>query len=274
VISSTLLKPTVRSMPSTAAGFGPHQLVGSPLSSASRVERGGGAADPHHVDDGFEDQEILDDRSDPLQSQQRIGHVVQHAQKEHDVERTDPIGGEVHDVDVDIFDARVEGLARQFESRLALSGAPPETMPRVVVGGDDTRRVTALGLEGEEPVPRADVQHRSTGQVFRQAKAGESFGAVVDARRHDPLSKVDRVIPAQRVDSFLELALAHRDQRLSLRGDPRSVTAHRNRGGPCPACWRAHLWRDEDPRAAVPSGSGLRLLKRGLTETLEFAAVD
>ena len=87
--------------------------------------------------------------------------MIEDAEKKHDVELADALGREIHDVDVDILDLRAERLSRQLESRL---GAPAWPVPREVVGGDDARGAAALGLEGEEPVPRADVEDRQASE--------------------------------------------------------------------------------------------------------------
>ena len=128
---------------------------------AAAVERHRRPADADHVHDGFEEEALPRDRGDALEGQERMAQMIEDAEEKHDVELADALGREIHDVDVDILDLRAERLARQLESRLR---APAGAVPREVVGGNDARGAAALGLEGEEAIPRADVEDRQASE--------------------------------------------------------------------------------------------------------------
>src|SRR5262249_17453143 len=123
-------------------------------------------------------------------------------------------------------DPRPQRLARELESRLAVLESPPGAAPRVVIGGDDAGRAAAFGLEREEPVPRADVQHRSALERRGKVEPRQTQRRVVDALRDDAMAEVDRVIPARRVRARAEsVGIAHRphDSRMT----PHSIRRRR-----------------------------------------------
>ena len=90
-----------------------------------------------------------------------MAQVIEDAEKEHDVELADPLGRQIHDVDVDVLDFRTERTPGEFESCLR---APTGPVPGKVVGRDDPGGAAALGFEREEAVPGADVEHAQTGE--------------------------------------------------------------------------------------------------------------
>src|SRR5712691_8594944 len=88
----------------------------------------------------------------------------------------------------------MEYLPRQVETGLA---APAFAGPAIRVYGQDRRGAPALGLEGEEPVPGADVKHRLARQVFGELHEAQLPGRVcrVLARRDNAVTQVDVVKP-------------------------------------------------------------------------------
>ena len=75
------------------------------LGGVTGIERHGRAAQADQVHVGLEHKQVAADGGHPLEGQQRIRQVIQHAEKQRHVENTDPLGGEVEYVDVDVFDA-------------------------------------------------------------------------------------------------------------------------------------------------------------------------
>ena len=164
---TTSVKPTARSMPSTAAGFGPHQFVWSPPELARWIEGGRGLAPEDEVDVRLEQQVALRHARDGLERPQRVAHVVEHAGEQHQVERADALGAELLDADLDVLDARSERLRGELERLLR---AARRLVPREPVRGDDTLGAPALALEREEAVPRAHVENVQARHVLGKAE--------------------------------------------------------------------------------------------------------
>src|SRR5204862_370766 len=91
-----------------------------------------------------------------LQRQQGMAHVIEDAEEEDEVERTDAFGRQFHHVDVQRLDARAIRAMREIESRFR---SPSRSAPAEMVGCQDSLCAAAFRFEGVEAVPRADVQY-------------------------------------------------------------------------------------------------------------------
>ena len=121
-------------------------------------------------------------------------HVVEHSQKQHEIERADPCRRELERIDVEVFDTRAERAAGQFEAGLR---TPSSTSPAERVGGQDAARPSTFGLEREKSVPRADVEHGEAGQVIGHLQLAQPRGGRIDSRRHHAVAQIDRVPPCR-----------------------------------------------------------------------------
>ena len=137
-----------------------------------------------------------------------VGEVVEDAEEEDDVKLAERLGRDVAEqLDVPGLDLRAQRPMRDVEGLAASPAAlaPRRRIPAGRVDRDDPRGPAALGLEREEPVPRADVEHRKTVQARGQAQLAQLLGRPVLAGRDDAVAEVDRVKPAQLVDRCLQL---------------------------------------------------------------------
>ena len=64
-----------------------------------------GLPDPHHVDHGFENELVAGHGSHSLEREQRVSQVVKHPEEQHEVERPDTFGRQIHHVDIYILDS-------------------------------------------------------------------------------------------------------------------------------------------------------------------------
>ena len=174
---------------------------------------------------------VVIDRSRSSASE-RLAHVVQHAEKQRDVERSERAQVAFHEVGDDRFDVAVERGAGTVEAALAeqrgpvpvLAAGSPHVMrfvarfarmdvlpvfvgaceverPHELVEGDDALRAGGLGAEREPAVPRADVDDRPARQVGKMQglplvllHAGRLL-----ARCDRTVGQLDRVPPEQPV---------------------------------------------------------------------------
>src|SRR5437763_2390131 len=92
--------------------------------------------------------------------------------------------------------------------------------PAVVVHGDDAGRPSPLCLEGEEPIPGADVEHCLSRERAREVEHGQLLLGDVAPRCHHAVTEVHGVMPPEPGDVVAQL--------LSW-GLPRSVNLHHAR---------------------------------------------
>src|SRR6266851_454502 len=125
--------------------------------------------------------------------------MIEHAKKEHDVELSEPVGGEIGDVDVEFFDLEIERGSRQVKGGPAVDFRPPAE----VIRRQDARGTPPLGLEAEVAIPGADIQDRLAWKV-QGAEDRVCFGTEyiqrLAARSDDPIPEVDGMKPVVGLD--------------------------------------------------------------------------
>jgi hypothetical protein len=143
---------------------------------------------------GFNDAAVLRQRGEILERSHGIHQVIEDAQKEHDIELSDSVGGEVGDVDVEFFDLEIERGSRQIESDPAVDFRGPA----VGVCCQDPCRKPPVGLEAEVTILGANIQDRLASKVQR-AEDRLCFGAEhirrLAARGYEPIPQIDGVKP-------------------------------------------------------------------------------
>src|SRR4029077_9164228 len=109
--------------------------------------------------------------------------------------------------------------------------APALGVPSVVVSGQHAAGPKPLGLEGEEAVPRADVENRLAAEVSGQLDPVELLGGVpLEAGGDQVVAQPDRVEPADPLDLVSEQVVRppRDDYQTPAPGGRRSASA---RGG-------------------------------------------
>ena len=113
--------------------------------------------------------------------------------------------------------------------RLAVSNPSFVPHPRRSSRGSRSQApcsLLAAPPQREDPVPRADVEHALAAKIGRQLEWSHAIRRVVDARRHDPVSQIDLVIPVDPGDllpdelGVLEVAASRHLRPLSSRRRP------------------------------------------------------
>src|SRR5205085_7319934 len=91
------------------------------------------------------------------------------------------------------------------------AGRPPGCgVPRVVIGPQHPARAAPVRLEGEESVPRADVQHRLAAEIPRELDPVELLRRVaLEAGSDEVVAQADRVEPADPLDLVSERVARH-----------------------------------------------------------------
>src|SRR5208282_1215745 len=85
-------------------------------------------------------------------------------------------------------------LAREVEASVR---SPSPAAPTKMIRGQHGVRAPSLGLEREEPIPGADVEHGPAAQILRYAENLQLAGRVFRSRRDDAVSQVNLLKPAQ-----------------------------------------------------------------------------
>ena len=146
---------------------------------------------------GLDDQQAVAHARDALEREPRVLEVVEHAEEEHDVEAADRRGRDLLELELPVLHAE-PSARRASRSRLRAEAARPPggLAPGRPVDGEHPLGAAPLGLEGEEPVPGPDVEHRAPAQVVGEADPAELARGLVAPRRDDAAAEVDRVEPA------------------------------------------------------------------------------
>jgi hypothetical protein len=103
-----------------------------------------------------------------LQTEKRMAEVVEDAEKQDDIEAPEAVGGELADIESEVFDARLEQGAG-FEEGVELDAIDSYDLSSA-----------AFALEAEPAVPGADVEDAFAAEVLRQTEEGEAPAEVVD----------------------------------------------------------------------------------------------
>ena len=227
----TCAKPAARHMLCSASMVGTYQLPKSvrselPAWNCSRASW----SRPLHVHRlGLDHRHLLGDGPEPFEAGQRLLHVVQHSEVEHDVELPEPVevdGLEVGDDGLHLGAERGGGeleAATPREVRLPEVGlvarlvredalldalgpiGPPGQevdAPRVMVERHHPAGTGPLGEERELAVPGADVEHTPPRDLGEDLGPGRLHA---DALGDDAVAQVDRVVPLQGVGLRLQL---------------------------------------------------------------------
>ena len=155
----------------------------------------------------LDDEGAGGDRCRALQYRPGVRQVVEHPEQEDEVEAADALGAEVEQVRVEILDRRAERNASEVESPLGPPAVrtPCRLAPARGIDRDHPRGAAALGLEGEEPVPGADVQDGPAVEVLREMQPAQLAWRIVLSRRNDAVSEVQTVEPTEASDPGAEL---------------------------------------------------------------------
>jgi hypothetical protein len=124
-----------------------------------------------------------------------MAHVVQDSKKQYYVKDPDPIRRKVEYVDVQRLNPRSEHPVCQVETGL---GAPPLAGPTVVISSQYVLRPTALGFEGEEAIPGANVQDRLPREAFGEVKGLQLPRCRIYSRRYDAVTQIHCMEPLDR----------------------------------------------------------------------------
>ena len=114
----------------------------------------------------LDDEQFIAHRGSDSKPSHRVLKVVEHAQKENHIERSDLFWCDLHSVDVKRFYLGVQGLVNQIEAGF---GTPARSAPTKVVGSEHTLCAVFFGLKGEKTIPSTDVQHAFSFEVLRKA---------------------------------------------------------------------------------------------------------
>ncbi len=157
-----------------------------------RVVGDGRYADVKQVYRRLDDGHLARHAADTLQVPQRIGRVVQHAEEQHDVERSaDDFGCKLLDGHVLHPHGAPQELVGKVEVATGIAARP---IPGPAVGRQDVLGATALRLERVEAVVGTDVEHSPTREV-RQPHLNDLCRRVLLAGSADPVPKIDGVEP-------------------------------------------------------------------------------
>ena len=82
--------------------------------------------------------------------------MVEHAEEHNDVEPPHPLGSDLRDVQIPLLDLRREDALGHVEPSFR---SPTGTAPAEVVGSQDVTGPATCGLNAEEAIPGADIEH-------------------------------------------------------------------------------------------------------------------
>src|SRR5262249_19782811 len=120
-------------------------------------------------------------------------HVIEDAGEQYYVPHAHRIPGDLERLDLHVFYLRAQKFACRKESFLRFSRHI--ALPDERVRGQHPAGAAALGFEGKEAVPCADIEERLSGQVRRQVNVGELLLAIAVSGRDHAVSKVNLVEP-------------------------------------------------------------------------------
>jgi hypothetical protein len=221
-------KPTSMSIASTQAGFGPQKFDASLFRVAAGVEHGGGPRVFAGIEMRFDDELAPAERpADPEVAHGILG-VIEHPEEEHDVECPETVSGQILDVTDHRLRAGVEDAMGEVKTVLS-KGWAGRIDPALIFDGHDPGGPPALRLEGEEPVPGADVEHAQPVESLWELAGAELRVRVVAAGRDDAVAEVDFVPPRPGLDEaaeFSEIWLSHDRANLAcVRAGVRGMTS-------------------------------------------------
>ena len=137
--------------------------------------------------------------------------VVQHAEKQHDVEATHPGRRKVVDVQDPVVDTGTQEFVHLAEARVVPHVDGYDLCP------------APFHLETEPAVPRADVEHPLAAEVIRDGKLSQTVPLVLEAVYAldlGPVGKLEAVPPAEGVQPPLPVANAIESVRLRHPASP------------------------------------------------------
>src|SRR6185437_4486920 len=113
-------------------------------------------------DERFNQRQICAELDNFFKTKQRMPQMIEHSEEQHDIERAQLRGGELANIERQIFNLRPEQFLR-FQKRVERDAI------------DRCHLCTApLAFETEPAVPCADIEHALATQILRQSEEADA----------------------------------------------------------------------------------------------------